>query len=201
MATDIAAVIRNLVAFHDFTQATVIHVGAGGGQFVGYAAAARRVLAVDPDADALDRLMRSLEEKGLTDRFQVVRSDLMAITAHADVVFFEFCLHEIPDPTAALRHALTLAPQVLVVDPAPGSPWAWTCGEEDKVVASWAAVTRLAVVREALFEGVQRFHDFAELHAKLATAGELALQRIEAYRDRMDFTIPMPYRMAVVARG
>jgi len=201
VATEIAAIITNLRYFYEVADRTVIDVGAGGGQFVEFAARARHVLAVDPDGDAVATLRTALRQKGLEDRFQVVQSGFSDVSARADLVFFEFCLHEIPDPAAALHHALTLAPEVVVADHAPESQWSWLCGEEDKLVGSWTEVRRLQLVREARFQGVQRFRDYAELHAKLATAGEPTLQRIEAFRDQTDFSIPMPYRMALVARG
>ena len=53
MATDIAKVIANLASFYDFSNKSVVPVGAGGGQFIGYASDARHVVAVDPDTAAL----------------------------------------------------------------------------------------------------------------------------------------------------
>lgn len=58
MATDIGKVIDNLVSVYDFTDKTVVHVGAGGGQLIAYARSALRVIAVDPDAEA-GRLART----------------------------------------------------------------------------------------------------------------------------------------------
>src|SRR5512135_74212 len=123
MAADIARILADVESCFDFTGAAVLHVGAGGGQFVGYAAKAARVLAVDPDPAAVERLRDALREKGLESRFTVRQGDLMDVREPADVVFFEFCLHEIADPLAALRHARTLAPRLLVADHARGSPW------------------------------------------------------------------------------
>jgi len=199
MATDLAAIVANIEAFYDFGGKTVIHVGAGGGQFIGYAARARGVLAVDPDPGAVERLRTAIRTQGLEERIVVVEADFLTLTDRADVVLFEFCLHEIADPAAALRHAGTLAPAALVVDPAPGSRWAWCCGEEDKVRRSWAAAERTRVRKRASFQGMQRFHDYAELFAKAGGLGEPTLSRIAAFRDRLDFTIDMPYQMALLA--
>jgi len=199
MATDIATIIRNIESFHDLEGKTVIHVGAGGGQFIAYAARTSGVLAVDSDPEAVQRLRSAVRAQALEERIEVVEADFLALHRRADLVFFEFCLHEIADPAAALSHALTLAPQTLVADPAPESRWAWYCGEEDKARRSWAAVERSRVLKSASFQGVQRFHDYAELHAKIGTQGEPTLSRIEEFRDRLDFTIEMPYRMALLA--
>lgn len=201
MATDIAAIVRHLEDFYSFEGKTVLHVGAGGGQFIGYAVHAARVVGVDPDADAVDRLKAAIREAGLQDRFQALRADLMTVTEKADVVLFEFCLHEIADPAAALRHARSLAPQVLIVDPAPGSQWAWYCGEEEKVVRSWSAVEQAQPALAAQFLGRQFFHDYGELAAKIGMLGEPTLTRIAEFRDRTDFEIAMPYRMALLTAG
>jgi hypothetical protein len=36
MATDIARILKNLTAFYSFAGKSVIHVGAGAGQLIGY---------------------------------------------------------------------------------------------------------------------------------------------------------------------
>ena len=200
MATDIAAIERHLEAFFDFRGKTVLHAGAGGGQFIGYAAHATRVVGVDPDPEAVDRLKAAILAAGLQDRFHALQADLMTVTEKADVVFFEFCLHEIADAVAVLRHAQTIAPQVLVVDHAPGSRWSWCCGEEAKVVHSWGVVDKAPPARAARFLGKQSFRDFGELVAKVGVLGEPTLTRIAEFRDRKDFEIAMPYRMALLDR-
>lgn len=198
MATDIRALIDNLTAWYDFRDKSVIHVGAGGGQLIGYAGATRSVLAVDSDAEAVRRLGVALRERGLLSRFVVFRGAFEAVRARADVVFFEFCLHEIADPDAALRHARALAPEALVVDHAPLSRWSWYCGEEAKVERAWSAVARAGIVREETRMGAQQFHDYDELRAKVEPEGEPAIGRIEEFRTRQGIAIPMPYRMAVL---
>lgn len=201
MATDIAAIVRHLEAFFDFQDKTVLHIGAGGGQFLGYAVHAARVLGVDPDADAVVRLKAAVLAAGLQDRFHILQADLLTVTETADVVFFEFCLHEMADPAAALRHAHTLAPRILVVDHAPASRWSWYCGEEEKVVESWAAVDASPPTRAARFLGKQAFRNYGELDAKIGMLGEPTLTRIAEFRDQADFEIAMPYRMALLTSG
>lgn len=198
VATDIAAILRNTEAFHPLQGLRVLHVGAGGGQFIGYAVRARSVLAVDPDPEAVDRLKGAVRDAHLEDRFHVLQADLLAVTERADIAFFEFCLHEIADPRAALAHARTLAPETLVVDHAPGSTWSWYCGEEGKVAASWAAVDAARPVVGARFLGEQRFQDFAELEAKIGMLEEPTPTRIAGFRGQSGIAIPMPYRMALL---
>ncbi len=200
MATDIEAVLRNIESCHDFTGKSVIHVGAGGGQFIRYAARARRVLGVDPDAAAVERLKQAIREQGLEGRFNVLRGDILNVGERADVVFFEFCLHEIVDPLTALRHAQTLAPEVLVVDPAVDSRWAWHLCETEKTQRGWAAVERHPLALDRIFQGVQRFRDYAELLARIETLGECVIRRAQEFRDRTDFSIDMPYRVVRLSR-
>jgi len=198
MASDTAAIVRNLTAFYVFDGKTVLHVGAGGGQFIAYAVRARRVVAVDADADAVDRLKSAVREAGLQERFHVLRSDFLKVSEPADVVFFEFCLHEIADPAAALAHSRTLARETLVADHAPASKWSWYCGEETLVERSWAAVDAMRPGLSARFQGMQVFRNYAEIDAKIGNLGEPTLSRIAEYRDSADFSIPMPYRFALL---
>jgi Methyltransferase domain len=198
MAADIAAIVRNLEAFYDFAGKTVLHAGAGGGQFIGYARRAGRVVAVDPDPEAVDRLKSAVRDADLEERFHVLQADLMNVAERTDVVLFEFCLHEIPDPALALAHARTLAPETLVADHAAGSEWSWYCGEEEKVVRSWTAVDGTRPIRGARFLGTQVFGDYTALEAKIGMLGEPTLGRIARFRDRSDFRIEMPYRFALL---
>ncbi len=198
MATDVRALMENIQSCYDFRDKSVIHVGAGGGQLIGYAMAARTVLAVDRDPDAVRRLGVVLREQGLLSRFIVFKGDFASVRTRADVVFFEFCLHETADPDAALRHGASLAPETLVVDHAPGSRWAWYGGEETKVERSWEAVRRFGISRDETFMGAQQFHDYKELLAKVAVQGEPTLGRIEEFKGRQGIAIQMPYRIALL---
>jgi SAM-dependent methyltransferase len=112
MATDVALVLENLLRFFRFDDTAMICVGAGGGQLAGYGRVARHVLAVDSDATALALLAQRIRELGIEEKFALAKKDFMAVTERSDVVLFEFCLHEMPDPGAALAHAATLAPDL-----------------------------------------------------------------------------------------
>ena len=76
MATDIAAIVRNLEAFYPFKDKAVLHVGAGGGQFIGYAVHAKRVVGVDPDPEAVDRLKTAVRDKACGDCWYNCRGEV-----------------------------------------------------------------------------------------------------------------------------
>jgi hypothetical protein len=200
MATDIAKVLANLTSFYDFRNKSVVHVGAGGGQFVGYASDTRHVLAVDPDAAALGPLRAAIEKLALDDRFTIRQARFEALTDPADVVFFEFCLHEMDDPETALRHARALAPDTLIIDHAPESPWAWHTAETEKAARSWAAVERAGVIDDRAFVGRQLFADVEALVARVASLGEPALSRARALGGAGTIEIEMIYRVALLGR-
>jgi hypothetical protein len=198
MATDVAKVLANLLRFYEFDDKTMISVGAGGGQLAGYGRVARKVIAVDPDGAALAALAERTRALGIEDRFVLLEKDFMAVSERADVVLFEFCLHEIPDHGGALAHAAALAPDIVVIDHAPGSPWAHAVDETEKVAASWTEVAVRGMRRKEDFDAVQCFASYQELFDKVKSQGAEAVRRIERWRGRADITIPMAYRFALL---
>ena len=198
MATDTRQIVANLTAFYDFMDKTVVAVGAGGGQLAEYARGTRRVVAVDRDAAAIDQLGARARACGLAERFVLVPRDFFEVRTPGDVVLFEFCLHEMADPARAIRRAQELAEDVLVIDHVPVSRWSWCAAEEGPMEAAWKAVDARSVRRRRDVEASQRFHDYAELEARLARQGPVSLERIGAYRGQTSICIPMPYRMALL---
>jgi ubiquinone/menaquinone biosynthesis C-methylase UbiE len=198
MATDIGWILKNLTSFYDFAGKTAISVGAGGGQFAEFGRSARRVLAVDSDPAAISALAERLKTLGLEDRFELVVGDFLSFDRTADVVLFEFALHEIADPAAALARAKALAPDVVVMDHLPGSLWSYLCSEEDKVAASWGAIQRYHQRRFAPVMAPHVFRNYEELLAKVRVQGEKSVRRIEDFRGRRDFTITMPFGLSLL---
>ncbi len=198
MATDIARILSNLASVYDFAGKSVVHVGAGGGQLVAYAKTARHVVTVDPDEEAVERLRAAIEDQGLQDRFTVREGAFETVIDRADVVFFEFCLHEMDDAEAALRHARTLAPETLVVDHVAESPWAWHTAETEKARRSWGAVERAGIRESRLFVGRQLFPDVEALVTRLAALGDPAVGRARGLGNATGIDIEMIYRVAVL---
>jgi predicted RNA methylase len=198
MATDINQIIANLRGFYDFSAKTVIAVGAGGGQLAEFGRKARRVVAVDSDARALQQLEQALAAKGLTDLFALRLGDFHDLRERADVVIFEFCLHEMPDPLQAVAHARTLAADVVVADHAPGSAWAYCCAEDEKVRRSSAALGRLGPRAQAEFHAEQRFPDHAALAARVSAQGPVASERCHDFAGQTEIVIPMIYSLTLL---
>jgi len=198
MATDMELILQRLLAFYDFSGKDVLVVGAGGGQLAGYARSMRKVLAIDRDLAAMKQLQEAAARLKLQDRFEYWIGDFADCDRYGDVVLFEFCLHEMDDPSAAVAKAATLAPEVVVIDHAPGSPWVYYTAEDDKVDRSWRALGRLQVVRQSSCTTEQHFANYGELHTKVMSQGEVSIRRIERFREQTNITIPMTYALALI---
>jgi hypothetical protein len=75
MPTEHDRIIANLTSAYDFANKIVIHAGAGGGKLLGYAASCRKVVAVDNDVSALERLEQRVGELALQKIVTVVACD------------------------------------------------------------------------------------------------------------------------------
>jgi len=198
MATDLRVILNNLLGFYDFGDRTVIAAGAGGGQLAGYGCRARQVVAVDPDVLAIERLADAATRLGIADRFTYVSGTLETCDIRGDVVLFEFCLHEMTDPVAALGHAASLAPDIVIIDHLADSAWAYYGDEDEKAAKSWCAVEATGIAERAVFEAEQRFRDFEELNNRLLGQGAESLRRIQRFRSGTNIAIPMRYAIARV---
>ena len=198
MATDLKKIIENLLAFCDFKDRTAITVGAGGGQFIEYGRHARHVLALDSDPQALQKLQENLKIADLENKFTPVLGDFFQTHLRGDVVLFEFCLHEMPDPKAAITHARTMAPEIVVIDHWPGSEWSYYTAEDEKVAASWGAMETFPLKKKQKYDAVHFFKDYDELYQKVHVQGEISLARIERFRSHKSIAIPMSYGLALI---
>jgi len=103
-----------------------------------------------------------------------------------------------PEPASALEHAKMVAPDVVVVDHAPGSPWERLAAEDRGVEAAWKAVDKWPARRRMDLMAFQRFDDYAALAARFAAQPPASRKRIAPYRKRKPITIEMPYRLALL---
>lgn len=198
VATDVQKMVENLLSAYDFSGRTVIAVGGGGGQFIEYGRSARQILALDNDAEAIRKLRENLEKAGLEDRFTPILGEFFGARLKGDGVLFEFCLHEMPDPKAAVQHAQTMASDIIIIDHWPDSEWSYYTAEDVKVAQSWASLEPFSFRRRQKYDGVHFFREYDELYQKVKDQGDLSLARIEKFRSKKDISIPLSYGIAVI---
>ena len=198
MAADYAKMSADLQSFYDFSGKVVLFIGAAGKQLLDPSTPARKLIAIDKDVNVLQALRVSVAEQGLGERVEVVGGNFEDVTVRGDAVYFEFCLHEMDDPLRALQHAKSLAPDLVVYDHSAGSEWIYYGAEEDKVARSSAVMKEFGIRRQLTFEGEQRFADYAELYAKIAPQGELAIERARRFEGQKDIVISFHYELNVL---
>ncbi len=198
MAADYKQMAQNIREFYSFSGKKVLAVGAGNGPLTDVVLESRKLIVIDKDPAAISQWQAKVIADGLQDRVDVIQADFCETSPRGDVVYFEFCLHEMNDPGQALRHALTLAPEVLVFDHLPDSQWAFHAAEEDKVRRSTGALAGFACTRRKAFRTEQRFPEYQQLVDKVSCQGEVALRRAERYRDAADIAIPMTYGLTLL---
>lgn len=198
MAADYGQMARNLDRFYNFEGKIVVFVGAGTKQLLDVSRKPKKTIAIDQSAEALQQLRQQVEAQHLENAVEIVHSDFKGVTARGDVVYFEFCLHEMPDPAKALAHAKSLAPDIVVFDHAPGSEWAYMAAEEDKVARSTQAMERFGIRAREIFSTAQYFKDYSELLAKISPQGPLAVERALRYAHVAGISIPMDYGLTLL---
>jgi hypothetical protein len=198
LAADYNELTATLRCFYDFTSKIVLFVGPGGRQFLDPSIITKKLIRIDRNVKNLGELKKNLTAKGMRDSVEVVGADFEDVTLSGDVVYFEFCLHEIIDPQKALAHARALAPDVVVFDHLFGSDWAYYAAEEEKVRRSAEAMKRFGIRRRETFRTAQRFKDHVELLANVAEQGPLAIQRVQIFAGSTNIAIPMTCELALL---
>ena len=185
MAVDRAQLTASLHSFYDFGGKVVLCVGGGHGQLL------------DPKILTAETVLIDRDEKSLTEthakhgRVRAIVADFKDVNAQGDVVYFEFCLHEMGEPREGIEHAKELAPDVVIFEHSPGSEWVFYAAEEDGVCRSAQALAQFPIKRRQNVHVEQIFKDYAELVAKLAAQGDLAVQRAAHFADVTNIVIPM----------
>jgi predicted RNA methylase len=198
MAADYKQMVQNIRQFYSFSGKKVLAVGAGGGPLTDLVLESRKLIVIDKDPAAIRHWEARVAADGLQDQVDVIHADFCEASPRGDVVYFEFCLHEMNDPRQALRHALALAPEVLIFDHLPDSDWAFHAAEEDKVRRSTDTLAEFTCARYQAFRTEQRFPEYQQLVEKVSCQGEAALERAERYRDVTEIAIPMTYGLTLL---
>ena len=195
MAADYGKLTRDLGRFYDFTGKVVLFVGVGEKQLLDLSIRARNLIAIDQNAAAIGEFRKRVAALGLGESVNAIAAPFEEVTSSGDVVYFEFCLHEMSDPDKALMHARTLAPDIVVFDHSPGSDWTFLAAEEDKVLRSAEAMQRFGIRRRERYRTEQRFADYAELLTKVTGQGAVAIERAQRFEGTADIVIPMSYEL------
>jgi hypothetical protein len=198
VATDYRELTENLGRFYDFAGKVVLYVGAGGRQLLSPSIAAKKLIAIDQDVESLREINANVAAKSKEPMMEVIGTGFEDVTVCGDVVYFEFCLHEMNNPEEALAHAHSLAPDIVVFDHSVGSMWAFHAAEEEKVRRSAEAMNRFGIRRREKFHTVQHFQDYSELLAKVAPQGSVAIERVKQFTGATNIVIPMSYELAVL---
>jgi hypothetical protein len=195
LATDYAKLTENLNGFYDFTGKVVLFIGAAGRQLLDPSTRTRKMIAIDKDVDGMRELKAKIAAQGLQDSVEIVGASFEEVTLYGDVVYFEFCFHEMKNPEKVLTHAKSLASDIVVYDHSPGSEWIYYGAEENNVSRSAAVMERFGIRRRQTFHAQQRFGNYAELLAKVSPQGPLAIERVKRFAGAMNIVIPMNYEL------
>lgn len=193
MVVNRSKLTANLTEFYDFKGKSVLYVGAGGGQLLGPASGVSKVVAVDSNAESLEGFRSEEKTKWAGIPIRFVPYNFETVNLKGDVVYFEFCLHEMPNPRKALDHAHSLAPDIVVIDHLPKSKWIFYGAEETQVLRSTKAAESFGIRRRERFTAQQKFKDCEELEARMSEQGEVSRRRMLALKGAKDIRIRMDY--------
>jgi hypothetical protein len=193
LVVDRSKLTMELTQFYDFRGKRVLYVGAGGGQLLGPEVGAREVVAIDSNPGSLEEFRKGAKTKWAGTSVQFLPHDFVTIDQRGDVVYFEFCLHEMADPWKALKHAHSLGPDVVVMDHLPQSKWIFYGAEETQVLRSTEAIESFGIRRRESLTTDQQFKDFEELASRMSGQGEVSHQRLLPLKDEVDIRIRMDY--------
>ena len=63
---------------------------------------------------------------------------------------------------------------------------------------SWAALQAFDFIKFQQYDTFEFFDDYEELYQKIKGQGKTAISRIEQFRDKRQFTIPLSYAIALI---
>jgi SAM-dependent methyltransferase len=198
MATHVELISSHLASFYDFTGKVCLFVGAGSRIALAPARGSRRVLVVDRDPRAIARVREELVRHDAEGRVDLRVALFEDVEETFDVVYLEFCLHEMRDPDATLRKAKSTARDVIVLDHALGSEWMHCAGEDEDVRRASQALDGFHARRRARHDAVQSFADGDELSARLSGCGPLAASRASRFAGDKEVTLAMPYELILL---
>ena len=198
MAVDRAQLTANLHSFYDFERKIVLCVGAGHGQLLDPSIMTTETVLIDGDKQSLGGVSKEALTNEKRGRMRTVLADFKDVNMPGDVVYFEFCLHEMDSPRQEIEHARTLATEVVIFDHSPSSEWIFYAAEEEGVCRCAQALAQFPVKRRQHVFAQQTFKDHDDLVAKLAKQGSLAIDRADRFTGKTNIVIPMKCILALL---
>ena len=193
MVVDRRELAANLTKFYDFEGKSALCVGAGGGLLLPPSSGVNRVVAIDQDANALQKFRTDSEAKWTGIPIRFVPHKFETVRLRGDVVYFEFCMHQMESPRRALEHARSLAKDIVAIDHLPRSNWVYCWAGEDAVLRSTSALESFGIRRHQTFTAEQRFEDGWALAARLSGEGEESRCRVSKLEGSKDVRVRMDY--------
>lgn len=152
-----------------------------------------KVVAIDSNGQALDNFRSEAKIKWSGVEVDFIPKPFETVQVKGDVVYFEFCLHQMDDPVKSLQLARSLAGDIVVMDHLPGSEWMFIAAEENLVVRSREAIEKFGVRRQETQRIDQKFEDHAQLSGRLSGQGPESEKRIARFKDVKGISIRMDY--------
>jgi hypothetical protein len=193
MVVDRGELSAKLTRFYDFSGKSALCVGAGGGLLLNPASGVASVVAIDRNAKSLQEFHVKSKTTwgGIPIRF--VPRKFETVDFRGDVVYFEFCMHQMEDPGGVLKHAHSMARDIVVIDHLPGSEWVYYWAGEDVVRRSTKALGSFGIRRRRKFTAEQRFEDWKALAARLSGQGKESRRRVLGLKGTANVRIRMDY--------
>lgn len=191
MVVDKSELAANLAKFYDFQGKSAICIGAGGGLLLEPSTGVASVVAIDKDAEALDKFRNESKSRWVGIPIQFVPRRFEEVDFRGDVVYFEFCMYMMEDPQKTLEHARSLAPDIVAIDHLPGSRWVYYWAGEKEVLRSTKALESFGIKRKKRFTAEQRFKDWRALADRLTGLGEESRRRVLELKEAKDVHMPM----------
>jgi len=198
MVVDRSGLTANLTKFYDFKGKSALCVGAGGGLLLDPASGVARVVAIDRDVELLQGFRTESRAKWAGVAMRFVPRKFETVQLRGDVVYFEFCMHQMENPRQALEHARSLAPDIVVIDHLPGSKWVYYWAGEDEVLESAKVMKSFGIRRQQTFTTEQLFEDWKALAARLSGEGEESRRRVLELKGTRGVRIPMDYSLCLL---
>jgi tRNA G37 N-methylase Trm5 len=199
MVTYLDKIKQDVERFINCNGKTVLIVGAGGGKLFGYADSAQKVFALDCNSKALDKLAEIIHLNEQEEKYELVCGYFETIDIKADVVIFEFSLHEIPDAYETLKHAKKLSNRVIVVEHTSDSEWICLAQEDQNVKRVEEGLTKFEVIKTEYYVTQKEFKDLDDLKTKLGYIDNDRLPSIfEKYKSKVNHSVEMKYRISEI---